>query len=459
MEEDRHTYNNGSYDDPEKRRNPLINIFKWLLIILVILIIIILLLTRCTGKVNYDDLLNAGKKYFALNTSEMPKYKGECNIVNLNTLKEEKLLDNKAYDTCDNDTYVKVCALESGNKQYTPVLNCKNEVTKFDNYKEGVESDLIKDSSDVTFTYQATRGGIKLYYPNDVKDNKQVNEYYTSSPKEGYIYKDSEADVSKYYKTVTSKVYYNNGQLSSVAPNGYPNSEGKVSRQVYSDNIPTGNYSKVTLYRTYKMAYIYKYACTNEGGTLGIKYTSVPCSQSQDSLTQFVIDKFQYTCGKQDENGAYILTDRYTKCSNDTSEWTETACKTQEINGIGCESKTSYKYTANFYKWYKNVTTNYYYPNDKNKNEVNTYYVNSPQEGYIKDESSTTKGYKYYKLVDDKGNAITSESGLSITEGYVSLEDFIKSCKDLGYDVGSLEDINQIEDITYEIKIQYKNRV
>ena len=151
MEDNRHSYNDGYYEDSEKKRNPLITVIKWILIIIILLIIILLLLRKCGKKPNYEDLLTAGKKYFTQENGQMPTSKGECNTVTLEQLQNTGLIGSN-YKSCDkNATYVKVCILPSGSRQYTPVLSCENDKTSFEDYKEGYESNLTKDVSEYYF--------------------------------------------------------------------------------------------------------------------------------------------------------------------------------------------------------------------------------------------------------------------------------------------------------------------
>lgn len=457
MEDNNYSYNNNTYNDPEQKRNPLINVLKIVLIVLAVFVVIILLVKACGSKSNYNDLLEAGKKYFTISDNEMPTAKGVCKTVTLGTLKEENLLNSNSYSKCDREnTFVKVCILDNGDRQYVPVLSCDNVKTTFEEWRDGTSSDIVKDASDVEFKFKATVEGEKIYYPNDYTDASKVAEYYVDTPKEGYTNKDGEGTtVYKWYSTKSGKSYWNGGATSTTQPAGYPYSESMGSNTLYSTTNPGGNAVSVTLYRTQAIAHIYKYACTDSKAS-GIKYTSSPCNTATDGFTKFVTDKFTYTCGVKDANG-YVLVNSGTVCSNDYSGWTETVCKTNLLTGIKCESQAGYKYTATTYRWYKTFNANAYYPSLAATAALEkTYYTQAPGSGYVKDENTKATGYKYYKLVDKDGNII--DKNVNLTDGFVSEEDFIKACQDAGYEVTSINDIANNKEITYEISMQYRNR-
>ena len=91
-----------------------------------------------SGSAVEKQLLTAGKSYYDENSANLPEAIGECNTVSLSYLMSEDLIKNTDnYSSCDDTaTYVRVCKLESGNYQYTPVIKCgTKDDTVFGDYK------------------------------------------------------------------------------------------------------------------------------------------------------------------------------------------------------------------------------------------------------------------------------------------------------------------------------------
>ena len=130
-------YDDYGYED-DKRSERTRTTRKLLIIVLIVIAIflILYLLKGCsaknTGKTvkpadkveettdtyNYENaLIEAGKRYFNLNISEDAKSIGECGVVDLQSLINERLIDADKFNNCDvNATFVKVCILENGVK-------------------------------------------------------------------------------------------------------------------------------------------------------------------------------------------------------------------------------------------------------------------------------------------------------------------------------------------------------
>ena len=150
-----------------------------------------------------------------------------------------------------------------------------------------------------------------------------------------------------------------------------------------------------------------------------------------------------------------------TVCEN-WSNWTTTVCKESKknsadyrFNGIRCQSKT-----VTAYQWYKN-TKSYrsYYPSNKTSaSDENTYYLSAPASGYIKDESTKATVYRFYKLEKDDKMPSTSSEWVKVNKEALKKNEMLKSLEELEYDVKSLKDIEDNEELKVEVIFKYCNR-
>lgn len=464
--------NRSNYYDPEKTRTPWLRIaFIIIGIIIVILVIFLLLKSFNKGPDLYTDLMNSIKKYSESNESILPSSIGECVNITLKDLKDNNSLSNtKYYETCNNDeTYVRICKLDENDYQYTPILSCDSIKTEFGDYESGTINDLTKNNSYVEFKFLAEqlKPGIKSYYPNNSLDANKVSEYYNASPAEEYVYKDNAEIAYKWYREKQVKDYYNDGEYVSVEPSGFPNKEEEKTNNYASlSEPPQAEYRTIkqaTIYANLTVARPYKYDCqdTNIPG----KVTSNTVCEARNSDTFKKTIKIHYTCDGTTEVAAETI------CSGKTN-WSLNSCSdsnqtktgtTQEgynytrnvSSGYTCISTSGYSVSDKVWKWYKDTKVNAYYPSDKSLEEEITYYTNTPVAGSSKDENTKTVAYKYYKLIpSDNGEA----TWISLTDQSLSEEELISKFKELGYEVNSLKDINENNEIRYQIEISYRDR-
>lgn len=448
-------YNNyGSYE--ERKTIPWGRIFLCLLGVVLFILLIFMFMKFCSKRSLQPDLLEAGKDYYAKNTSELPKEIGDCKSVSLKTLEEQKLIKSSNYKTCNLEaTYVKVCYLESKNYHYVAILSCDKETTKFGMWQNGTEQDLIADKSDIRFGYviEQLKLGTKYYYPKNHTDVSEVKEYYVTSPDNEYTNKEDEQIGYKWYKEVDEKQFYNSGAYTSIQPKGYINKGESKLVTNYTFNKPSSaSYRKieeVTLYRSKVEARQYKWECISKDDPTAIMVSPTICPKRDDEFTIINEDHIEYTCdGKTSVKVGTI-------CSDFTG-WTEKECKSSTVTGVVCESKAGYKYTDTQWQWYKEEKVrNYYTSGSKTSDKEQTYYINPPEAGAIKDEVTATKVYRFYKLVDDREHA-NLEDWIEITNGYVTKEEMISTIQQLGYEVTTLDDIKALEDIRYRMQLQYR---
>lgn len=451
----------GSYEESE-RKNPLFKILLIMIAVVVIIVIILLVVRSCSGSSVEKDLLVSGKSYYDENSDALPKAAGECNTVSLSYLVDEGVIkETDNYSSCDDTaTYVKVCKLESGSYHYTPVIKCgTKDDTVFGDYEEGEESDLVSDSSDIRFTYKGEIYSTqeKLYYPANKTNADEVAELYTSAPATDYTYKAaSEGDAAKWYAETSGTSYWNNGSYSPTAPSGYPSqgSEGTAVTKISSSTPATASYRTIKqqlIYRTRTVStpVAYEYICYSR--TLNYEMISItPCGLRDDSYKEY--KKIKYTC-----DGTTEVEKTSTCPSTDWSAWTTSACTTSGT--IECESKTGYVYTDRTWQWYVTGTYRTYYPSGSASSAgENTYYVDCPKTGYVKDSSTVTTAYKYYKLVDSNSDTTSTGEWVEVNENYVDIDELLSSFKENGFEVKSLVDIESNEKIRYSLKLEYANR-
>ena len=439
-------------EEKEENRKKIVKGIFFGILVIVAVIIILLLLKGC-GKSNvdrYDDLVKAAKEYYKNYADKLPESYGDQVTVTLKDLKSENLLKypDSFSDCADASTYVKVSKLESGNYQYTPVLNCTSEETTFGGCVTGKESDLEVDSSNVEFSFIASRleKGTKVYYPNKETDINKVKEYYKTAPNSEYSLTDDKGSIGyKYYKEVSGGTsYWNNGAYSATAPSGYPNK---------------GNSKNITYYRKQVVAK-WRFVC-KDSRLPGQKVLSTVYCPNRNTGSFLEVDTSQGTNGIVATCDGHTVVQDGTVCEN-WSNWTTTVCKESKknsadyrFNGIRCQSKT-----VTAYQWYKN-TKSYrsYYPSNKTSaSDENTYYLSAPASGYIKDESTKATVYRFYKLEKDDKMPSTSSEWVKVNKEALKKNEMLKSLEELEYDVKSLKDIEDNEELKVEVIFKYCNR-
>lgn len=455
-----------NYDDYGYEGDNNSSFFKKILIVVMVLIailIIIFLIRSCgsgTSNKNNDfdfesALLNAGKNYYESNKNEYPDQVGECSEVNLQTLIEKGLIDKDKFDGCSNtETYLRVCMLENGNKQYTPWISCstKKSESEYDVSKEGTLKDIVTNESYVSFkflpevlktgednlgpeetlwkdeityenykkisstTYYRYRDKLyrwnvttKTYYTHngDVTDANKVKEYYTVSPNSNYkLYDNRTTEAYKWYTVSGEKEYALNSngkkRLSHVAIDDYIYNEGGVEVPVYSTGTVNGK--TPTLY--------YMCATENNKDARYVKYQTKKCSESTDTKYIYQIGTI-YSCASSSSDSVLDneVESATSKCY-DWSAWSYTdTCDPSRDN---CR-----KSSIMLYYWYryKNGGTRTYYPTGSSSaSGEKTYYTEAPIEGAVKDTATKATAYKWYK----SSTKTTSEYTALAPSGYAS---------------------------------------
>lgn len=504
-------------------------------------------------------LLNGGKAFFNNTLDANPSAPGECAIVELQTLINGRYVDPSIFAKCDvTQTYLKQCVLENGTRQFTPWLGCtdNNSETSYDALVEGNLGNIVADSTYTEFKFmpQVLKKGEqqlgpveelwkdeiqydsyktlkttkyyryrdkqyiwelvnRSYYSRDgVKSSPSaVTDYYTTSPATGYTLSSNKADAYKWYTTTSGREYYmvNGAKQPSQTAVGD-----------YTIKDPQG--IDVTMYRTrskkvasYGPKRFYK--CSTSASSKIYIYRESPCGTNTNNSViaqySYTVDANYYSCVSSSASNDAIISNHVSSASSKCYEYgqwssaTKTKCDTKQTDI--CQSVT-----VTFYYWYKllnDVRT--YYPSGASKaSGEKVYYVDSPIKGAIKDSSTKTSAYKWYKenrtttngysalapkgyysatktsqsrysdwtdwstknpkVSDGREREIESKTKIKLQQylgvsedgwenlknDYMTEEELIKTYKDKGYNVNTLEDIVNNGELKYQVKMYVRNK-
>lgn len=550
-------YNDYGYEDSDSSNSGLGRKVLIVVLVLIAIFLIVFLLKSCSGKTNKTDnnvfdyestLLEAGKTFYEYNTDLFPTEIGECAQVELETLIDKGLAVSEQFKTCNTiTTYVRACKLENGSMHYTPWLSCtdKSSDSEYDEFKEGNIADIKTDESLLKFEFlpQALKTGgstlgkveelwksdikysayktlgtgtyyrykdllyiwniqIKKYYTSKGEKStaKEVNEYYTVAPSNDYLLHDSKATAYKWFTSESTKEYYMKDgakAFSDTPVEGYPYNEGGVVVTMYQTRSVTGTYSP-SLY----------HECRPTKNSTVVKYQKEECGKGTDTNFSVETNKF-YSCASSTSDsvvGNKVSAGTTCKKYSNWSPATNTACDTKNTDTCRSASRT-------FYYWYKlneNANKKYYPSGSSSASGEKIYYTSAPVEGAIRDDSTKTTAYKWYKATNSTSSdysAVAPSSGATKTnkskwsdwsswitknpkvndgrtrkieskqkiklqqilgttedswedlnQNFVSEEEMINIFKSKNYDVNSLKDINNNGEIRYKIKMYIRNK-
>lgn len=477
---------------------------NWSKIILIVLgalvlaLIIFLLIKGCNGsKISGDmenDLLNAGKEYYQTDESLLPQAIGECKTVTLGTLVEEELLSYDKYSNCNKDkTYVKVCKLESGNYHYLPVLQCGSTLAddNFTKWSEGTESDLVKDKSDVRFTFkgealEVSKENLSTEEEGWADEIKGLN-YKTISSTTYYRYR----DLVYKWKTTTRKYYSENAFYISAPSSEYTESESvgngwkwykagtatvdsqnRIMAQPFQYlcyNTATGDVAKVNVWNSNGE----QQTCASKGANWinpdgGKTYTcGDPKSGSAEALPQGgpqTICAASCSTGtlSTDKKTCTYTTKKYYPSNASSASGEKTYYQSAPASGLIKDENT----VAKVSKWFKTIT-----------NVTDKYYATAPSTGATKASDGVWGNWSNYQTAQPKAYSgtrqiesrikvkyqkITAVNGAdtwkAITDGYVSESELISAFQAANYQVNTLKEIEDASDLRYQVKLEYRNR-
>lgn len=445
-------YQEASFDEEPKKKSS--KKLLWIIIGGIILIAIVIALILFLKNDNDTDtntpndsektvfepneIINAAKNYYSTNNS-LPTAKGECQNVTYQTLYEQNLLTNEEIiNSCDTlNSYIKVCMLPNNEYQYSIITNCGNEKYQA-HYNEFTTqtTEIIPENADVEFSFllqekiepeslsnikeekiwedkityeEGTYTILKttpmyrykdklwkweytqnLFYPNNKNDKTRVTTYYLTSPEKDYINKTDEQTAYKWYVNTHKK----SEQPLSTAQGEYT-IKGEMAEPIIT------------------------FAITKPSDETYRKIENITLYRTRTAIT----------------NGDETTYDEW-------SSWTDKVCE-DENNNNTCESQSGYKITDNVWYWYTPTKKIYYPSGSTNKDDENTYYINSPVANALKDESTIETVYKWYKITTKTYDYSTK----SPIEGAVKLEKTEKwsDWSDYSANIASASNTRQVE--------------
>ena len=453
---DDYGYEDKDYNDGSAAKKRILIGF---LIVAAIIIVVLLILKGCaknnkpTGPTeptfDYEKtLLEAGKKYYENNIDLLPIANGECGVVELSTLKSLGLVNPENFSTCDESTtYVKVCVLPNGTKQYTPWLTCtdKNSDTEYDSEKEGTISDVIADESLVRFTFMPKRlkAGAQNLGPVEEmwKDEIKYTSYKTVATTKYYRYRDQLftwkiSDKTYYTSTGEKKNASDVKEYYTVSPNSNYNLSSDKTTEAYKWFTTTGG-EKVYKMKDGKKVYsrekiddyIYadggikiEYQTRKQTGGGSEPYHFYVCGKYSTST----VKKYQLgvKCGedKEDPQLTYTFEEFYSCSKGDRQSIEEDRVK----KGDKCYTYGDWEYVMNscdvskptcrktnpiyLYNWYKLTggTKSYYPSKSSTAAGEKVYYTESPIAGATKDTSTKATAFKWYKAKEKETTEYTA---------------------------------------------------
>lgn len=453
---DEYGYEDKDYNDGSAAKKRILIGF---LIVAAIIIVVLLILKGCTKNnkptepteptFDYEKtLLEAGKKYYENNNDLLPIANGECGVVELSTLKSLGLVNPENFSTCDESTtYVKVCVLPNGTKQYTPWLTCtdKNSDTEYDSEKEGTISDVIADESLVRFTFMPKRlkAGAQNLGPVEEmwKDEIKYTSYKTVATTKYYRYRDQLftwkiSDKTYYTSTGEKKNASDVKEYYTLSPNSNYNLSSDKTTEAYKWFTTTGG-EKVYKMKDGKKVYsrekiddyIYadggikiEYQTRKQTGGGSEPYHFYVCGKYSTSTVR----KYQLgvKCGedKEDPQLAYTFEEFYSCSKGDRQSIEEDRVK----KGDKCYTYGDWEYVMNscdvskptcrktnpiyLYNWYKLTggTKSYYPSKSSTATGEKVYYIEAPIAGATKDTSTKATAFKWYKAREKETTEYTA---------------------------------------------------
>lgn len=453
---DEYGYEDKDYNDGSAAKKRILIGF---LIVAAIIIVVLLILKGCTKNnkptepteptFDYEKtLLEAGKKYYENNNDLLPIANGECGVVELSTLKSLGLVNPENFSTCDESTtYVKVCVLPNGTKQYTPWLTCtdKNSDIEYDSEKEGTISDVIADESLVRFTFMPKRlkAGAQNLGPVEEmwKDEIKYTSYKTVATTKYYRYRDQLftwkiSDKTYYTSTGEKKNASDVKEYYTLSPNSNYNLSSDKTTEAYKWFTTTGG-EKVYKMKDGKKVYsrekiddyIYadggikiEYQTRKQTGGGSEPYHFYVCGKYSTSTVR----KYQLgvKCGedKEDPQLAYTFEEFYSCSKGDRQSIEEDRVK----KGDKCYTYGDWEYVMNscdvskptcrktnpiyLYNWYKLTggTKSYYPSKSSTAAGEKVYYIEAPIAGATKDTSTKATAFKWYKATEKETTEYTA---------------------------------------------------
>ena len=349
----------------------------------------------------------------------------------------------------------------------------------------------------------------KLYYTSagEKADASSVNEYYASAPDGKHVYSDNKTtEAYKWYTTSSKKEYAltsKGAKAFSDKPIGdYNINEGGVIVSYYKTRTITGQRAPTKYY-----------ACSTSSTSPYLIFQKVNCPSDHNPEYKVLRDIF-YSCADPESGSESILGQKV----NSTDTCVTYSAWSDAIKGTcpsGTNSNTCITVSVTFYNWYKMVDSGdrTYYPSGASSaSGERVYYTSAPVSGAVKDQASKTTTYKWYtqtssitpnytatapggyisatktedskwsdwskwnksnpKISDGRNRQIESKVKIKLQEikqtsstdwenlsvEYITKDQLIKVFQNKGYNIATINDINNNGDIRYQVKMQIRNK-
>ena len=419
--------------------------------------------------------------------------------------KFDPMVEGSLDDILTDSTYIEFRFLpemiSGDNQSLGPVEEMWKSDIKYSSYKT-LSTTAYYRYRDKLFTWNVSN---KYYYSiNGEKTNpNEVKEYYTSQPSSKYPFSDSKTtEAYKWYTTTSRKEY-------ALDANG---AKAFSSKQI-DDYIYYDNPYKITAYRSRTVTGTYQpykyYMCSDSETNSRVVLQQKPCGESLNPT--FTVERGVFYSCVNDLNSDSIYGNKVpegTTCKKYSgwTAWSTAACDTSQSDI--CESQTKI-----FYNWYKLVDSGdktYYPSGSSTASGEKAYYTSAPVNGAVNEQPKAT-AYKWYYTVNkttseytavapsgyasatrtedykwtdwsswSTNNPKTSDGrvrnietkykiklqqilsdnsgGWTAIGSYVTEEEMIRILKEKGYNVESLDDINNNGEIRYQVKMYIRNK-
>ena len=433
-----------------------------------------------------------------------------CNDKTSNTEYGE-LKEGNIHDVIADSSYVEFKFLPKVLQKQESSLGPVEEVWKSDikyvSYKT-LSTKTYYRYRDQLFKWNVTK---KLYYTSSGEKSvaSDVKEYYVSSPSSKYTNSDNKTtDAYKWYTTTSKKEYAlnSNGEkaFSSKAIGEYTMYDGGVVKTAWQTRTVTGT-KDPTKYNV----------CSIDATSSYVIFQTAPCGSTGNEKYKYLRDTI-YSCADPsatDQSVKGMEVKKGEKCYT-YSAWGNTTLDSAKACDIN-KTDVCRSVSVTFYNWYKLVDSNdrTYYPSGASTaSGEKTYYTSAPVTGAIRDLSTKATAYKWYytdstvtsnytavapsgyistektsdskwgdwskwstsnpKISDGRNRQIESKvkiklqeikdtyssDWVALNEDYMTEKQMYSVLQNKGYNVATLDDINNNGDIKYEVKMYLKNK-
>lgn len=357
-----------------------------------------------------DYLLDSSRTYFDYDATRLPSAVGQCINVTLDTIKKENLIsDIKYYNKCDaNNTYVRVCKLESGDYHFEVSMSCNDKVTLAVGNKQPLSDEsVVADnmSAQISFDYMAQKldsSNVEFGEPVTMwSDEIQYTNYKIIKETTYYRYR--------------TKLWQWSGDVKKYYPYNLVDDEKVIE---YYKESPNSSYQ----FKEVSQNYAYKWYIQNDNGPK-YYYPSGSTNESEETTYYLVAP----VIGAKKELSTKTYAAKYYNVSNETiSDFYSIAPSNNAKKLLETETWSNWSD-------YSLAIPSF------NENEIN----------------EVEKRVKV-DIVPILNGTINENSWSNISNGYLTEDELISQLRVIGYDVSSISDVFALKDIKYQVKQSYQ---